>query len=108
MDFIKKLPMSDGSDTILVIIDRLTKQSIFIPTVNTITSPMLAKLFILHIFSKHGVPSHVTSNHGMEFISTFFHSLSKVLDMKLHFTSGYHPEGNGQTEHANQTLKQYL
>ena len=108
MDFIKKLPMSDGSDTILVIIDRLTKQSIFIPTVNTITSPMLAKLFILHIFSKHGVPSHVTSNRGMEFISTFFHSLSKVLDMKLHFTSGYHPEGNGQTEHANQTLKQYL
>ena len=28
--------------------------------------------------------------------------------MKLHFTSGYHPEGDGQTEHANQTLKQYL
>ena len=44
----------------------------------------------------------------MEFISTFFHSLSKVLDMKLHFTSGYHPEGNGQTECANQTLEQYL
>ena len=28
--------------------------------------------------------------------------------MWLHFTSGYHPEGNGQTEHTNQTLKQYL
>ena len=69
---------------------------------------MLAKLFILHVFSKHGVPSHVTSNHGMEFISAFFCSLCKVLDMKLHFTSGYHPEGDGQTEHANQTLKQYL
>ena len=107
MDFIEKLPMSDGSDTILVIIDRLTKQSIFIPTVNTIMSPMLAKLFVLHIFSKHGVPSHVTFDRGTEFISTFC-SLGKVLDMKLHFTLGYHPEGNGQTEHANQTLKQYL
>ena len=105
MDFIKKLPMSDSSDTILVIIDHLTKQSIFIPTVDTITSPMLAKLFILHVFSKHSIPSHVTSDHGMEFISAFFHSLSKVLDMKLHFTSGYHPEGYGQTEHANQTLE---
>ena len=108
MDFIEKLPMSDGSNTILVIIDCLTKQSIFIPTIDTITSSMLAKLFILHVFSKHGVPSHVTSDHGTEFISTFFRSLSKVLDMKLHFTSGYHPEGNGQTEHANQTLEQYL
>jgi len=28
--------------------------------------------------------------------------------MKLHFTSGYHPEGDGQTEHTNQTLEQYL
>ena len=101
MDFIKKLPMSDGSDTILVIIDHLTKQSIFILTVDTIMSPMLAKLFILHIFSKHSVPSHVTSNHSMEFISAFFRLLSKVLDMKLHFTLGYHPEGDGQTERAN-------
>ena len=108
MDFIEKLPMSDGSDTILVIIDCLTKQLIFILTINTIMSPMLAKLFVLHVFSKHGVPSHVTSDHGTEFISTFFHSLIKVLDMKLHFTSGYHPEGDGQTEHTNQTLEQYL
>ena len=35
-------------------------------------------------------------------------SLGKALDMKLHFTSGYHPEGDGQTERTNQTLEQYL
>src|ERR1700720_17201 len=28
--------------------------------------------------------------------------------MKLHFTLGYHPEGDGQTECTNQTLEQYL
>ena len=28
--------------------------------------------------------------------------------MWLHFTSGYHPEGDGQTECMNQTLEQYL
>ena len=53
MDFIKKLPLSNGSDIILVIIDRLTKQSIFIPIVDTITSPMLAKLFVLHFKSSY-------------------------------------------------------
>ena len=31
-----------------------------------------------------------------------------ALDMKLHFTSGYHPEADGQTERTNQTLEQYL
>ena len=28
--------------------------------------------------------------------------------MWLHFTSGYYPEGDRQTECMNQTLKQYL
>src|SRR3979490_1777942 len=27
--------------------------------------------------------------------------------MKLYYTSGYHPEGDGQTERTNQTLEQY-
>ena len=59
-------------------------------------------------FSKHGIPEHVTSDRGPEFISHFFRSLGKALDMKLHYTSGYHPEGDGQTECTNQTLEQYL
>ena len=41
-------------------------------------------------------------------MSHFFRSLGKALDMKLHFTSSYHPEGDGQTEQTNQTLEQYL
>ena len=44
----------------------------------------------------------------MEFVSHFFRSLGTALDMKLHFTSGYHPEGDRQTERTNQTLEQYL
>ena len=105
MDFIEQLPSSSGFTAILVVIDRLSKQSIFIPTHDTITSPELAKLFLFHMFSKHGVPAHVTSDRGTEFVSHFFRSLRKALDMCLHFTSGYHPEGDGQTEHANQTLE---
>ena len=108
MDFIEQLPASSGYTAILVVVDRLTKQSIFIPTHDTITSTQLTQLFVLHVFSKHGVPSHVTSNRGSEFVSHFFRSLGKALDMKLHFTSGYHPEGDGQTERTNQTLEQYL
>jgi hypothetical protein len=101
MDFIEPLPSSSGYTAILVIIDCLSKQAIFTPTHDTITSPELAKLFLLHVFSKHGVPSHVTSDRGSEFVSHFFHSLGKALDMRLHFTSGYHPEGDGQTERTN-------
>jgi len=69
---IEKLLSSSGFDTILVIVDWLTKQAIFISAHDTIMSADLARLFILHVFSKHGVPSHVTSNRGSEFVSNFF------------------------------------
>jgi len=108
MDFIKKLSSSSGFDTILVIVDRLSKQAIFIPTHDTITSAELARLFVTYVFSKHRVLSHVMSDWGSEFVSHFFCSLDTVLDMRLHFTSGYHLEANGQAEQTNQTLEQYL
>ena len=108
MDFIKKLPSSSKFDTILVIVNQLTKQAIFTPTYNTIISLNLACLFILYIFSKHSIPSHVTSNRGLEFVSNFFYSLGTALNMWLHFTLGYHPEDDGQTEYTNQTLEQYI
>jgi len=108
MNFIEKLLLSSGFDTILVIVDWLTKQAIFIPAHDTITSTDLAHLFVLHVFSKHSVPSHVTSNRSSEFVSNFFYFLGTALNMWLYFTSGYHPEDDGQTKCTNQTLEQYL
>ena len=81
MDFIEKLPSSSGFNTILVIVNQLTKQAIFIPAHDTIMSADLACLFVLHVFSKHGVLSHVTSNRGLEFVSNFFWSLGTALNM---------------------------
>jgi len=48
------------------------------------------------------------SDHNSEFVSYFFRSLGTALDIRLHFTSGYHPEANGQAERTNQILEQYL
>src|SRR3979490_1725077 len=52
MDFIEQLPASSESMAILVIVDRFSKQGIFIPTTDTITLPKLTELFVLHVFSK--------------------------------------------------------
>ena len=48
------------------------------------------------------------SNCGSKFVSHFFCSLDTILDMRLHFTSRYYLEANGQMEQTNQTLEQYL
>ena len=77
MDFIEHLPLSNGFTSILVVVERLGKQGIFIPTYDTITSTQLAELFVIHVFSKHGVPGDATSDRGPEFISHFFQRLGK-------------------------------
>ena len=108
MDFIEQLPPSLGYTTILVIVDYLTKQALFLPTTDEVTSEGVAQLYFQNIFSKHGVPMHITSDRGTEFISHFFCSLDMLLGIHLHFTSGYHPQADSQTERVNQTLEQYL
>ena len=102
IDFIEKLLLFSGFNTILVIVNWLTKQTIFIPIHNTITFVYLAYLFVLHVFF------HVTSDRGSEFVSNFFHSLDITLNMQLYFTLDYYSEDDEQTEHMNQILKQYL
>src|SRR5258705_13873415 len=79
MDFIEQLPASEGFSAILVVVNRLTKQAIFIPSHDTVNAPQVARLFLTHVFSKHGVPAHITSDHGSEFVSHFFCSLGKLL-----------------------------
>jgi hypothetical protein len=107
-DFITDLPDSNGFNSILVIVDRASKQGIFISCDKTITSMELAHLFLIHVLSKHRVLTHVTSDRGKEFVAQFMHSLGELLDIDFHYTSGYHPEADGQTEQANQMLEQYL
>src|SRR5260370_32734130 len=62
MDFIKQLPASKDFSAILVVIKCLTKQVIFIPSHNTVNTLQVAQLFLTHVFSKHRVPLHITSD----------------------------------------------
>ena len=108
MDFIKQLPPSEGYTNILVIMDCLTKQAIFVPIHNTTDAQMLADVFILDVFSKHSIPSHVTLDQGPKFVLMFFRSLATTLQMRLYFILGHYPEANSQSKRTNQTLEQYL
>ena len=44
-DFIIKLPIAQGYDSILVVVDRLTKMVYFIPTIEKTSAEGLARLF---------------------------------------------------------------
>jgi hypothetical protein len=108
MDFIEGLPLSDGHDMILVIVDRLTKMALFIPTFSDIDAGEVAMLFLRYVFAKHGTPSDIISDRGKHFTSRFWTSLCELLGIKGNLSTAYHPQTDGQTERVNQILEQYL
>lgn len=118
MDFIVKLPASyrlePGSstrcryDSILVIVDRLTKYAYFLPCTENISAEDLATLYISEIYSKHGLPVDIVSDRGPQFRSNFWTRLLQKTGTKSSMSTAYHPQSDGQTERVNQCLEQYL
>ncbi|MBW0463265.1 hypothetical protein O181_002980 [Austropuccinia psidii MF-1] len=108
MDFITQLPLSKSFDSILVIVDRLSKMEVFIPKMSSITSLDFSNLFIKNISSKNGLPSKIVSDRGSLFVFSFWNNLCQKLKSSRDLSAAYHPETDGQTERVNQILEQYL
>ena len=108
LDFIVKLPLSDGFDSILVVVCRRTKLAHFIPCQESMDTTQLAKLYFKNIFRLHGLPREIISDRGPHFTSKFWKSLWNALETQPSLSTAYHPESDGQTERVNQSLEQYL
>ncbi|SAL94810.1 hypothetical protein, partial, partial [Absidia glauca] len=83
MDFITDLPVSNNADSILVIVDRLTKMGHFIPCNKTINAEQTATQYIKHIVRLHGVPQDIVSDRGTQFTSKFWTAFHKHLGTNL-------------------------
>ena len=108
MDFIDQLPKSQQFDSILVVVDRLTKWATFIPCDVRVTSAKLADLLVGKVFSEHGLPESIVSDRGSKFTSNFWRNVCERLGITQRLSTSYHPQTDGQTERVNQILEQYL
>lgn len=109
MDLIVSLPVTRvGYDAILVVVDKLTKMSIFIPTHTTVTAEKLSELVFNNVVRYHGVPSIIVSDRDSKFTSKFWRSLWGQLGTKLALSTSFHPQTDGQTERMNRTLEDML
>jgi len=108
MDFILGLPKSKGFDTILVIVDRLSKYAHFILLKHPYTAKKVAIIFAKEIVRLHGMPRSILSDRDPLFVSNFWQELFKLQKRVLKMSSSYHPETDGQTEVVNRCLETYL
>jgi len=108
VDLIVGLPESQGQDSIMVVVDRLSKMIHVIPTTEKLSSEGLARLFRDHVWKHHGLPQQVISDRGPQFVSGFMKELNGLLGIKIASSTAYHPQTDGQTERINQEVEQYL
>jgi len=66
-DFITKLPLAQGYDSILVVVDKLTKMVHFVPTTEKTLAKGLAQLFRDNVWKLHGLPESIILDKGPQF-----------------------------------------
>jgi len=69
VDFITKLPVVAGKDTILVVCDRLSKITHFVATMEGTSAEGLARLFRDNVWKLYGLPESVVSDRGPQFVA---------------------------------------
>jgi len=108
IDFITKLPLAQGYDAILVVVDRLTKMGHFISTTERTSAEGLARLFRDNVWKLHGLPDSIISDRGPQFAAGIMKELNCMLGIEMKLSTAFHPQTDGQTERMNQELEQYL
>ena len=101
VDFITDLPLSNGSDSILTVIDRFSKETEFIPCNKTAMALDTAKLYLFHVWKDHGLPRTIISDQGPQFASQVMTDLCKRLGILPKLSTVHHPQTDGQTEVMN-------
>nr|GFB07080.1 putative reverse transcriptase domain-containing protein [Tanacetum cinerariifolium] len=92
MDFVTKLPKSSqGYDTIWVVVNRLTKSTIFTPIKETDPMDKLARIYLKEVVTRHGIPVSIISDRDPRFASNFWRSLQNSLGTRRDMSTAYHP-----------------
>ncbi|GBN24061.1 Retrovirus-related Pol polyprotein from transposon opus [Araneus ventricosus] len=83
-------------------------ESFPIPPIPDQSADTIARAYLLGWISRFGVPEKVTSDHGTNFQSNLFSSLSKFLGAEQTRTTAYHPQSNEAMKRFHRHLKSAL
>ena len=86
----------------------MTKSAHFLPINLEDSLEKLAQLYVDEIVRLHGVPVSIVSDRDPRFTSRFWPSLQAALGTRLHFSTSFHPQTDGQSERIIQTLEDML
>ena len=108
MDFISGFPLVEGMRSIFVVVDRFSKYAVFIRAPHACPADAAANLLFKHVVRYFGLPEDIISDRDSRFTGRFWTALFNLMGTKLKFSTANHPQTDGQTEHVNSLLEEYL
>ncbi|OWZ11648.1 LOW QUALITY PROTEIN: polyprotein [Phytophthora megakarya] len=110
MDFMPDLVVTKRGkfDSILVILDRLTKRAHFIPTRKTASAKDTAWIFLRDHVRLHGFPDSIVSDRDSRFLSAFWKELSSSQGSQLRANTAFKSSTDGQNERSHRFINDYL
>jgi len=106
---ITDLPKSQGFDSILMIVNQgCSKAAKFIPCMKMINGTGVALEYLKHLVPWFGLPKQIISDCNPWFTSAFVKEMCKALGIQQHLSTAFYPCTDGQTEHMNAWIEQYL
>jgi len=108
LDFVEALPRVGGKSVILTVVDRFSKYCHFIPLAHPYSAESVAQAFFTDIVRLRGMPQSMVSDSDPVFTSKFWRELMRLMGAKLHMTTAFHPQSDGQTKAANRVIVMYL
>ena len=90
---------------ILVVVDKLTKFMVYIPTVTMLSQEGFATLFITHIVQQFGLPLEMIADRDTHWAKSFQASVTVHLHLQVLLSTSHHPQHDRQMEWQNQTLE---
>ena len=107
MDFIVSLPVGPvGQNILLTITDKFMKCITLITENDTKTVQDWAKKVINRLLKADwGIPQAIISDRDAKFMSEFWRTTFRQLDISMLTSTVYHPQTDRQSERTNQTIK---
>ena len=101
VNFIIKLLVLKGHDSILVVCDRFSKISHFVVMIEKMIVEELVRLFRDNIWKLHRLPESMILDRGLQFAARLTKELNKMLRIETKLFMAYHLKIDGQIERTN-------
>ena len=79
VDFVVELPEFSRHDTVMTIVDSISKRVHFVLTYTIVTVKEAARLFLHYVWKLHSLLRCVVTNHGPQFMASFTKELYRLL-----------------------------